>query len=112
MPDFPTFSSLLRITVKYGQLTVQSQLLELVRDAYPETFEGLIPSKPLGERFFSGPTAHPNEVLNLLVQQKLRSTLPMAYRMAARRGPGLLMNPRHPVSVRSTLETLQMAVGV
>ena len=70
MPDFVTFSSLLRITTKYELPTVRSQLLELVRDAYPETFEGLVPSKALGENVFSGPTPHPNEVLNLFVQQK------------------------------------------
>ncbi|KAF9649261.1 hypothetical protein BDM02DRAFT_3072812, partial [Thelephora ganbajun] len=39
VPDFTTFSSLLRITTKYEMPTVRSQLLEVVRDAYPETFE-------------------------------------------------------------------------
>ena len=111
MPDFSTFSSLLWITAKYELPTVRSQLLELVRDAYPETFEGLVPSKPLGENVFGGPTPYPNEVLNLFVQQKLTSTLPMAYYMAARRGLGSLMNPCHPTSVRLPPETLQMAVG-
>jgi hypothetical protein len=111
MPDFSTFSSLLRITAKYELPSVRSQLLELVRDAYPETFEELIPSKPLGESVFSGPTPHPNEVLNLFVQQKLTSTLPMAYYMAARRGLGSLMNPSHPASIRLAPETLQTAVG-
>lgn len=111
MPDFSTFSSLIRITAKYELPVVRSQLLELVREAYPETFEGLIPSKPLGESVFSGPTPHPNEVLNLFVQQQLTSTLPMAYYMAARRGLGSLMNPRHPASVRLSPETLQTAVG-
>ena len=111
MPDFSTFSSLLRITAKYELPTVRSQLLELVRDAYPETFEGLVPSRPLGESIFSGPTPHPNEVLNLFVQQKLTSTLPMAYYMATRRGLGSLMDPHHPASVRLPPETLQTAVG-
>ena len=111
MPDFSTFSSLLRITAKYELPTVRPQLLELVRDAYPETFEGLVPSKPLGESVFSGPTPHPNEVLNLFVQQKLTSALPMAYYMAARRGLGSLMNSRYPASVRLPPETLQTAIG-
>ena len=109
MPDFATFSSLLRITTKYELPTVRSQLLELVHDAYPETFEGLTPSKTLGENVFSGPTPHPNEVLNLFVQQKLTSALPMAYYMAARRGLRSLMNPRHPASARLSPETLQTA---
>ena len=109
MPDFVTFSSLLRITTKYELPTVRSQLLELVRDAYPETFEGLVPSKPVGENVFSGPAPHPNEVLNLFIRQKLTSTLPMAYYMAARRGLRSLMNPRHPASARLPPETLQIA---
>ena len=113
MPDLITFSSLLRITAKYELPTIRSQLLELVRDAYPETFEGLVPSKPLGENVFSGPTPHPNEVLKLFVQHKLASTLPMAYYMAARRGLPSLMNPRHPASARLSPETLQtVAVGL
>ena len=111
MPDFTTFSSLLRITTKYELPTVRSQLLELVRDAYPETFEGLAPSKALGENVFSGPTPHPNEVLNLFTQQKLTSTLPMAYYMAARRGLRSLTNPRHPASARLSPETFQTAAG-
>ena len=109
MPDFVTFSSLLRITTKYELPTVRSQLLELVRDAYPETFEGLVPSKPLGENVFSGPAPHPNEVLKLFVQQKLTSTLPMAYYMAARRGVQSLINPRHPVKAQLPPEILQPA---
>ena len=112
MPDFSAFPSLLRITAKYQLPTVRSQLLKLVRDAYPDTLKGLIPSKPLGESIFSEPTPHPKEVLNLFLQQKLTSTLPMAYHMTARRGLGSLMNPRHPTSVlQLPPETLQTAVG-
>ena len=109
IPDFATFSSLLRITTKYELPAIQSQLLELVRDAYPETFEGLVPSKLLGENVFSGPAPHPNEVLNLFVQQKLTSMLPMAYYMAARKGVQSLINPRHPINARLPPEILQPA---
>ena len=59
---------------------------------YPEAFEGLDPSKQLGENVFSGRTPHPNEVFNLFVQQNLTSALPMAYYMAIRRGPNSLMD--------------------
>ena len=111
VPDFATFSSLLRITAKYELLTVRSQLLEVVRDAYPETFGGLTPSKPLGETIFSGPTPHPNEVLNLFVQQELASALPMAYYMAARRGLGSLMDRRLPQGATLPPDTLQSAIG-
>ena len=109
VPDFTTFSSLLRITAKYDMPAVRSQMLEVVRDAYPENFEGLAPSKPLGESVFSGQTPHPNEVLNFFVQQSLTSALPMAYYMAIRRGPNSLVG-RH-LSRKATLppEILQSA---
>ena len=110
MPDFVTFSSLLRITAKYELPGVRSRLLKVVRDAYPEDFEGLIPSKRLGERVFSGRTPHPNEVLNLFVQQEITSALPMAYYMAARRGLHSLINPHHSASTRLSREILEVAI--
>jgi hypothetical protein len=110
VPDFATFSSLLRITAKYEMPAVRSQLLDIVRDAYPETFEGLTPSKPLGESVFTGPTPHPNAVLNLFVQQKLTSALPMAYYMAIRRGLDSLMDIRLPRNATLPPETLQSAI--
>ena len=110
VPDFKTFSSLLRITAKYELPTVRSQLLEVVHDAYPETFEGLAPSKSLGEGIFSGPTPHPNAVLNLFVRQELTSVLPMAYYMATRRGLDSLMDRRLPQSATLSPEVLQSAI--
>ena len=110
VPDFTTFSSLLRITAKYEMPTVRPQMLDVVRDAYPENFEGLVPSKLLGERVFSGPTPHPNEVLNLFVQQNLASALPMAYYMAARRGLDSLMNNCLPASAILPPEILKVAI--
>jgi len=109
VPDFSTFSSLLRITAKYEMPAIRSQMVDVVRDAYPETFEGLGPSKPLGESVFSGPTPHPNEVLNLFVQQKLTSALPMAYYMATRRGLGLLMDKYLPPNATLPPDTLRTA---
>ena len=108
--SFATFSSLLRTTAKYELPTVQSRLLEVVRDAYPEAFEGLASAKPLGENVFSGPAPHPNAVLNLFVQQKLRTALPMAYYMAARRGLDSLMDTSLPRSAMLSPEILQSAI--
>ena len=110
MPDFATFSSLLRITAKYELPGVRSRLLKVVRDAYPENFQGLIPSKRLGESVFSGRTPHPNEVLNLFIQQEITSALPMAYYMAARRGLHSLINPHHSASIRLSREILEVAI--
>ena len=67
----------------------RTRLLETIRSGYPESFEGLDPSKALGEDVFDRPKPHPNAVLNLFVQQKLTSALPMAYYMAARGGGGV-----------------------
>ena len=89
---------------------IRSQILEVVRDAYPETFEGLSPSKLLGERVFSGRTPHPNEVLNFFVQQGLTSALPMAYYMATRRGPDSLIGRHLPQNTALPTETLQSAI--
>jgi len=88
----------------------RSRILDVVGDAYPETFEGLAPSKQLGESVFSGPTPHLNEVLNLFVQQKLTSALPMAYYMAARRGVDSLMDRHLPASARLSPNVLQVAI--
>ena len=88
---------------------VRSQMLDIVRDAYPKAFEGLTLAKPIGETVFGGPTPHPNEVLNLFVQQKVTSALPMAYYMAARRGLDSLMDRRLPANARLPLETIQVA---
>ena len=110
VPDFTTFSSLLRITAKYQIPAVRSQLLEVVRDVYPETFEGLGPSKQIGESVFSGQAPHPNEVLNLFVEQNLTSALPMAYYMATRRGPDSLMSGHLPRNVALSPGILRSAV--
>ena len=85
-------------------------MLDVVRDAYPEAFGGLAPSKLLGEKVFSGSTPHPNEVLNLFVQQNITSALPMAYYMAARRGLDSLMDRRLPAGARLSPEILQVAI--
>ena len=98
------------MTAKYEMPAVRSQIVEVICGAYPEAFEGLAPSKSIGESVFSGPTPHPNEVLNLFIQQNLAPALPMAYYMAVRRGPDSLMNRRLPASARLSPEILQVAV--
>jgi len=89
---------------------LRAQLLETIRDAYPKNFEGLDPSKALGENVFDGPKPHPNAVLNLFFQQKVTSALPMAYYMAARRGSDSLMDTRLPTSATLSGQTLRSAI--
>ena len=89
---------------------LRARLLKTVRDAYPETFEGLDPSKVLGENVFAGAKPHPNAVLNLFVQQTVTSALPMAYYMAARRGLDSLMDTRLPSSATLSGRTLRFAI--
>ena len=90
--------------------TVRPQLIEVIRDAYPETFEGLTSTKSFGENVFGGRTPHPNEVLNLFVQQGLTSALPMAYYMAARKGINSLMDKGLPQSAMLSPEILRPAL--
>jgi len=89
---------------------LRAQLLEIIHGAYPENFRGLDPSKALGENVFDGLKPHPNAVLNLFVQQKVTSALPMAYYMAARRGLDSLMNTRLPSGTTLSGQTLRYAI--
>lgn len=85
------------------------QLLEVIHDAYPESFEGVTPTKTLGEKVFGGRTPHPNEVLNLFTQQGITSALPMAYYMAVRRGFKSLMDRSLSRGATLSSEILQSA---
>ena len=78
-------SPLLRILVKYELPSVRSQLLEVVRDAYPETFEGLL-HLSRSRRASLADQLLTRTVLDLFVQQKFRSALPMTYYMGIQRG--------------------------
>ena len=110
VPDFCTFSSLLKVSTKYEMPNLRAQMLEIIRDAYPENFEGLDPSKTVGENAFSGSKPHPNAVLNLFVQQNITSALPMAYYMAARRGLVSLMDSRLQSGAKLSGQTLKSAM--
>jgi len=111
VPDFPTFSSLLRVSSNYKMPDLRAQLLETIRDAYPENFEGLDPSKTLGENVFDGPKPHPNAVLNLFIQQRVASALPMAYYMVVRGGSNSLMDARLPTGAMLSGQTLRCAIS-
>jgi len=109
LPDFTTFSSLLRVTREYQVLDTRRRLLELVCIAYPESFEGFTLSKCLGESAFGEPIPHPNRVLKLFVQQELTAALPVAYYMAIRGGLDSLMDMDPPQDVALPPEVLRSA---
>jgi hypothetical protein len=106
-PDFSTFSSLLRISTSYEIPNIRARLLETIRGAYPENFEGLN-NMVIGESVF-GDAPHPNAVLNLFIQQNVTWALPMAYYMAARRGLDSLMDDRLSPSAMLSGQTLRSA---
>ena len=110
VPDFSTFSSLLRVSSHYEMTNLRARLLQTICQAYPKDFEGLDPSKALGENIFEEPKPHPNAVLNLFVQQKVTSALPVACYMAARRGLSSLMDTRLPSSATLSGQTLRSAI--
>jgi hypothetical protein len=85
---------------------IRTRLLETIRDAYPENFEGL--NMVIGESVF-GDEPHPNAVLNLFIQQNVTWALPMAYYMAARRGLDSLMDDRLSPSATLSGQTLRSA---
>jgi len=91
-------------------LDTRRRLLELVGAVYPESFEGFTQSKCLGESAFGEPIPHPNQVLNLFVQQKLTSALPMAYYMTTRRGLDSLMDRDLPQDATLPPEILRSAM--
>jgi hypothetical protein len=98
------------MTEKYEMPAVRSQLLEAVRDAYPDSFAEFVSAEPPGESVFSGPTPHPNEVLNLFIQQKLTSALPVAYYMAVHRGVDSLTGEHLPQSGALSPMVVQTAI--
>ena len=89
---------------------LRAQVLKTLRDAYPVNFEGLDPSKTLGENVFSRSKPHPNAVLNLFVQQNVRSALPKAYYMVAQRGLHSLMDVRPQSGATLSGQTLKSAM--
>ena len=61
MLDFSTFSSHLRITTKHEMPTVRSQVLQVILDAYLETF---------GSKFVVGQNLPRNATLDFILEPK------------------------------------------
>jgi len=85
------FASLLRMATKYDFSDVREGLIEDLKGAYPAKWEEFEAAKVLGEDVFGSPKPHPNAVLNLLLEQRVKFALPFAAYRAARAGfPSLI----------------------
>jgi len=87
VPEFTVFASLLRMTTKYGFSDIREALVEDLKDAYPTKWEDFETAKVLGENVFGSPKPHPNAVLNLFLEQKIKFALPFAAYRASLGGP-------------------------
>lgn len=96
------FASLLRMTTKYGFSDVRDQLAKDIEGAYPTKWEDYQAAKVLGEDIFGSPVPHPNAVLNLFMEQKVKFAIPFAAYRASLGGfsalmsgePGTVLPPR------------------
>jgi hypothetical protein len=92
-PNFPTYSSILRITTKYEMSATREQILVDIEGAYPTSFENFESSKVLGETVFGDPKPSPNAVLKLFDSCKVTFALPYAYYRACKGGLLRLTDP-------------------
>ena len=74
------------MATKYGFSHIREGLVEDLKDAYPTKWENFETAKVLGEDVFGSPRPHPNAVLNLLLEQRVKFALPFAAYRAAMGG--------------------------
>ena len=113
IPEFTVFASLLRMTAKYGFSDIHEALVEDLKGAYPTKFEDFETAGVLGEDIFASPKPHPNAVLNLFLEQKIRFALPFAAYRAGLGGPSALSSEKpSAVLPRPTLASIIHGMGV
>jgi len=106
VPEFTVFASLLRMTTKYGLSDVRNQLIKDVNGAYPTKWEVYHAAEVLGEDVFGSPKPHPNAVLNLFLEQNIRTALPFAaYRASIDGFLAIMSDTPGTVLPRQTLAT-------
>ena len=66
------------MTTKYGFSDIREGLVEDLKVAYPTKWEDFETAKVLGEDVFGSPKPHPNAVLNLFLEQRVKFALPFA----------------------------------
>ena len=80
------------MTTKYGFSDIREALVEDLKGAYPTEWEDFKAAKVLGEDVFGLPKPHPNAVLNLLLEQRVKFALPFAAYRAAKGGYSSLIS--------------------
>ena len=78
------------MTTKYGFSDIREALVEELRGAYPTKWEDFETARVLGEDIFGSPKPHPNAVLKLFLEQRIRFGLPFAAYRAGLGGPSAL----------------------
>ena len=105
--EFGVFASLLRMTAKYGFPDVREALIEDLKGAYPTKWEDFETAKVLGEDVFGSPKPHPNAVLNLLLEQRIKFAVPFAaYRATMGGFSALISDKSDAVLPRTTLASI------
>ena len=82
------------MTTKYGLSVAHEGLIEDIKAAYPTKWEDFETAKVLGEDTFGSPKPHPNAVLNLFLEQRIKFALPFAAYRAGLGGPSALVNDK------------------
>ena len=78
------------MTTKYGFSVVREGLIGDLKAAYPTRWEEFETAKVLGEDIFGSPRPHPNAVLNLFLEHRMKFALPFAAYRAGLGGPSAL----------------------
>jgi hypothetical protein len=71
------------MATKYEFSEVREQLIHILKGAYPTNWEAYQTADVIGEDVFGLPKPHPNAVLNLFLEQKVKFAIPLASYRAA-----------------------------
>jgi len=112
LPEFSEFASLLRMTTKYGFPDIREAIAEDIKAAYPNKWGDFETATVLGEDVFGSPKPHPNAVLNLFLEQRMKFALPFAAYRAGLGGPSALASEEpDTVLPRLTLASIIHGMG-
>lgn len=94
VPEFAVFASLLRMTTKYGLSVVREGLVEDLKATSPTKWGDFETAKVLGEDTLGSPKPHPNAILDLFLEQRIKFALPFAAYRAGPCGPSALSDDK------------------